>query len=527
MKLVSRRQISTFLTIGSLLILPGMAPKASASVGIPTERQRFEQTRAQLLTWIEKTSQRKKKSRFDDQVALNDHLTFNSKADALAWANTVLPSIKQSFEDPNMTISTTDPRIAVVEASVQELWGAYTSLFPAQTRGLNVPPVILLDSKVVNAFVHQSADGKQMAHAIFVFTGLLDLFTVNGQLDKAKVTAVIGHELAHSVFLHGLSKYQTRVNHFYDRTKIPFGYQSSLSPDTAALDQNMGGWLSGAMFAGELTSDDIQNLPSPSIRQAIFMSAFRQFQIDNIKGKCTAGTDAYTNWRGFLRISNIKGAIEILQPGARPPGNTSQATSMTQASSDLMTADRQCVANDPNAKNTKYSLIDLTARAFGISPDALKASEEFVKLEQIFQASPDVVTGFQNITAPFRSQMKEIEAAVDFNQINYYTFEEHADEVSALIHTYLNRDPNALGTVFLSFLNSSSPDDAATCANMIATKTEPPNGSYADPHRALCFRDFHIQKFASSIGSDVKGFAAQFIKASIGMSLDEAPLNIK
>ncbi len=504
------------LSLATILSL--VSQSAIASVNIPTEQQRREEARSQLKSWLFETSTQARNPFFEMDFLVNEHQTFASRGEAIQWAKKFLPSFQKGFGDPSMKILEYDPRYAVLDSYVQELWAAFTTLFPTHTAGLNSPPVILLETQSSNAFVRQSGDGKQMAHAIFVFTGLLDLFSENGQINKDLVTAVIGHELAHSVFLHGLPKYQKRTNHFYHRSKLDWGYKASQSPDTATLDETMAAWLTGAFLTGEITSDDLRDLPSPAIGRTLMMSSFKQMQTDAVDTTCPTGKVAFQNWRGMFRRSALKNAIEIAPSEQRPPGNTTPA-SMTQASDELTRQDRACLGSK------KLSLLELASKSFGIPLENLKKSEAFMKLEQTFTSSADPITGFQQVIAPVRAEMKKIEVALDFNQLGYYTYEEHADEVSALLHSFLNRKADALGNAFFIFLKDSSAEDAEACARMISSKAEPPGGSFNDPHRSLCYRMFHLGRFSKAVGNDVKAFASDYINISIGISaLDQGPI---
>jgi hypothetical protein len=503
----------SFATILSLLTQP-----AHASVNIPTEQQRRDEARAQFKNWLVETSIQARHPFFEMDFLINEHQTFASRDEAIQWASNLLPRLQKSFDDPTLKILRNDPRYAVLDKYVQELWEAFTALFPTQTAGLNSPPVILLETKSSNAFVHSSEDGKQMVHAIFVFTGLLDLFFENGRLNKDLITAVIGHELAHSVFLHGLPKYQKRTNHFFNRSKIDFGYKSSQSPDTATLDQAMASWLTGAFLTGEITSDELNDLPSPSVGRTLMMSSFKQMQTEAIDNSCPMGKLAYQIWSGKFLSSALKNSIEIAPEEQRPPGNATPS-SMRQASQELSRQDRLCLGNK------KISLLELAAKAFGIPVEKLRQSEAFMTLEQTFTSSPDPISGFQQVIAPIRATMQKIESTVNFNQLGYYTYEEHADEVSALLHTYLNRKADALGNAFLIFLKDSSDADAENCARMIASQSEPQGGSFNDPHRSLCYRMYHLGQFSKTFGKDIKAFASEFINVSIGITaLDQGPI---
>jgi Peptidase family M48 len=497
---------------------------AQAHITIPTEKERREETRELLRQWLKKHPKKQKGQKngihigleVDDILTPNEHLTFANRYQATKWAKTALP-----FIAPGATILNHDSRLALLDGYVREIWQAFTVLFPEYTKSLNSPPVILLKSNTINAFVSQTIDRKQMAHAIFVFTGLLEKFTLpDGKLNKEAIMSVMGHELAHSVFLHGLTKYQARVNHFYNKSQIQWGFYAAnpnLSPDTKRLDITMGRWLDDVRLAGELTAPELRDLPAPGINQNLLLLSLQimQEQTINILGSdpqaapsCDTAPKSFRNWRSHMIYSPLKLSIVI------PPPETS---ALGEASDRLIEQDRSCLAQTKSAP--KVSFPDIATQAFGLPIEVLVGSEDFMELAERFNAAPDAISGFQAAVHPIRTEITQIQQNVDFAKVGYYTFEQHADEVSALVLAYLKLDPGALGKVFQTLLTAASPDDADTCAQMIKNNLEPEVGSFSEIHHSLCYRNFHISMFSQAIGRDVSGFAKQFIDASIGPSL--------
>jgi Peptidase family M48 len=531
MNFFTRHLFSNFgfpiLAIGTVALALAAPSSASATAIAPTEHQRLERSREQLQLWLEETSPDRDQSRLTMDLGKNEHLTFNSRAEAIAWAQPSVPFFQKIYGDANLRLLNNDPRYTALDKMVEEIWGAFTALFPAQTKNLNTPPVVLIDTKSSNAFVHQASDGKQVAHAIFIFTGLVNQATKNGQLDKNKLSGVIAHELAHSVFKHALTKYSSRMNRFYYRDKVAFGYQtpvigsgSSPDPATLNLNQKMKNWVHWAHMSGDMTSDELQSLPSPSLSTGVFFNAFKQFQTDKISGQCSTGAQAFLDWAGFMRFDDIQGLYTIKDTHN---SNSAEPGPFFRSSVALKAADRQCLAKSGKTP----SLIDLISRAMGFSSVSLRNSSEFAGLEKDFLAAEDAVQGFTSVTETYRQQMRWTQGEIDFNKINFYSYEEHADEVSALAHAYLQRDPNAIGWFLMNLLKAKSPNTAAKCKALLASDKEPPTGSFSDPHRSSCYRVYHLQKFAASFGSDLKGFAQQFIQKSMGPLLADETLDIQ
>ena len=487
-----------------------------ASVTIPTEKERQEQSRIEFKEWLsDGNSDSLTAHKFEVEPSVNEHLLFANRVEAIAWTKTKLPEWQKAF-DPKMQLLEEDARYALLDQWTNEVWSAYQALFPAQTAGLPIPPVVLLETKTINAFVTGTDEGKQIGHAIFVFTGILDAFSENGQLNKDMVTGVIAHELAHSVFRHLLNKYRQKINHFYDRTKVGNGYQSSENAETPTLDKLMRIWMGGARLVGELTMGELENLPSKSLNKAILMEAFNQLQLDSVQPapKCAAAKEAFSNWSHQMRYSVLNNSIVVTSPDGMAaqtsPGKEMVLKSFSESTSELVAKEQNCLAN------AKISLLDLVEKSFGIPAEQLKSNELFKTLDQLFSAGSDPVTGFQAVVSPIRDQMKKIESAVNFDQIEFYSFEEHADEVSALVHAYLHNSPYALSSALMRVLELDSKSSASVCAKLLASKAAPVGGSFTDPHRSQCFRVHHLLEFNKAIGEDAVAFANKYLPLALG-----------
>jgi hypothetical protein len=468
-----------------------------------TEQKRIETYRGKLLNH----------NRWNTVIGNDDpHVIFNTPQDAIDWMKQVAPRLKSSMGAKKFdVVELSDPRYAVLQSYVHDLWVGYRELFPTQTANLNEPPVVLVDTEVSNAFVTKHVLQKdKIAHAIVVLSALVD---EAGGVDKRDfMTGIFAHELAHSVFRHLLPEYEARVDKFYDADKARIGFTATRN---SQLDRVMGAWVQSAQLVGDLTNSELQMLPSNGLGKPIFLKLWVAIKatLDEENAVCKAAHQSLLGWLKLQPISTFETAYSIADLGA-----------VNAASNQVVTQSKQCY------QGKKASFIELFAKVLGTTSDQLKGIPEVQEMAAQFDAAADPVQGLQNLVTPLRAAMIKVEKALPLAKVGNFTAEEHADDVSLIVHRYINRDPMSLANFFRSAMPKA---DLSKCDSILQAGGLPPTGAFSDGHRALCYRVIHLvdlNKFIDASGKDVKAFAATYIQQTTGaansggLAIQPAPL---
>jgi hypothetical protein len=426
------------------------------------------------------------------------HKLFPGSSEAVLWAEQVASRIALSFGAKKFTVlPVSDPRYPILQAQIHDLWLAFVDLFPEETKGLNEPPVVLIDSEVVNAFVPKYLlEEKKIAHTVVVLTSLLD---AAGGADKRELlSGVIAHEIAHSVFRHVLSSYQVKINRFYNSDENRLGFKAASSP---ALDAEMEKWKQAAILIGDLTKSELKNLPSYGMAKPLTLRVWNQLSLDlfDSSSACWLARDSFSVWSSYQRSSDFYSSFSI---------RSVDLGALSLTSDELETNTRTCL----NGK--KANFIALLSKVIGIPAEVLENMPDLRELANTFANAPDSVTGFQNIVEPIRKDMVEIENRHDMEKIGLFTYEEHADDISLIVHRKLGWKPTALSDFFRMFMGA---EDVKRCDSIVATGILPPGGSFSDPHRATCYRIAHLQDLEAEASKyDIREFAKIYVKATTG-----------
>jgi hypothetical protein len=430
--------------------------------------------------------------------APDTHVLFDTAQAAVDWATEVAPRLKLSSGASRFDVlPVSDPRVAVLQSHVNELWNAYAELFPEETAGLNVPPVVLIDSEVINAFVprHIIQDDK-IAHTVIVLTELLDV--AGGAENRDLLSGMFGHELAHSVFRHGLDQYRARVNKYFKTTETRFGFQAVRN---AELDAAINSWASAAGFVGDLTHEELSNLPSNGVARPILWRTWNQLMTElfDTTDACESAKASFATWSEFQVNSPFASSYSL---------NLTDPAAVVAASEGVMSDTTTCLGE------RRRPFIELFSAVVGIPADALAQMPEIKAIADEFDRSVNAIEGFRGLVAPMRASMLEVESSNPMGEIGFFTYEEHADDVSLKVHRHLGWDPMSLS----NFFNTSLPlEDRTRCATMIADGITPPAGSFSDPHRATCFRIAHLKEFNELVATrDPRSFADYYVEQTIG-----------
>lgn len=427
-----------------------------------------------------------------------DHVQFPTAESGLAWVKEQSEMFKGAFDAKTFTpLELSDPRYTVLNEYVRELWQGFTEIFPQQTAGLGVPPVVLVDSEVVNAFVPQYQPPGKVAHIIVVLTGFID--AIGGIEQRDAITGMFGHELAHSVFRHILPKYQSKIDKFFRPAQFRLGYRA---PRDAALEVPMKKWLSGAKAAGDLTFSELRNLPSQGLAQPMYGKLWKEIKsaLFEKSPACEVAEKSLSTWLAFSPLAKLESAF-LVHPADLP--------SLDESSNTLIRDEVACL----NGK--KKPFLELFAKALGVPVETLQGSAELKEVAAAFDGAANPIEGLRFLVGKDRAEMVEVEKALDLSKLGHYTYEEHADEVSLLVMRHLGRDPQALDGFFKPILVKDGLAEA--CEAVLATGAQAAPGAFSDPHRAVCYRIGHLRELGAYLDSlqlTTAAFVPQFLAES-------------
>lgn len=431
------------------------------------------------------------------------HVQFANSQEAVNWAEKVLPHLKMASAAKKFDlVPTSDSRYPILQSYIHELWGAFTELYPEQTAGLNEPPIILIDSEVVNAFVPTYIlEDNKIAHTVVVLTGLID--SVGGIDKEDSYTGVFAHELTHSVFRHAVSPYKERINKFYHlnpKTEI-LGFQA---PRATEVDKAMQQWIDGSELSGDLTAKELSDLPSRGIGSPIFLSIWIQMLTESVttnSQECTSAANAFNAWLPLQRYSSFENQI-FIAPMDIPTVNADGTV--------LIEKQAACFGKK------KVSFVALFSAVTGIPVAILEQNPEVIEMIKAFDSGANAIEGLQKVTALSRAPMAAVEAKVDFGSIGNFSREEHADDTSLIIHRYLGKNPTALAGFFKQLMPAA---DYEKCESYIKASALVPPGAFSDEHRASCYRIDHLNRlnaYIDTLKMDIKDFATEYASQATG-----------
>jgi hypothetical protein len=419
----------------------------------------------------------------------SEHLLFQSQKEAAAWVKTLAPMLGTQMSAKKFAVLEADSRIPRLQSYVHRVWGAYTELFPIETRGLNEPPVVLIDTEIPNAFVMATPDQTKMAHAIIVFSALLD-FKASDMTEDA-IYALFAHELAHSIFKHGLLKYQPKFNRFYSLSKNQNRLPYQAVRD-AALDQTMSEWNAAVIYAGPFASDDLLNLPAPGWKTGIALKILFQieseFVLTDSGPECKAAEISLRKWKSFFNqvVNDADSTMDTSNPAA-----------LRQASAAVIQNLTKCL------DGKKSSFDHLFSKAFGLPEGRIGSIPEF-------DSHRNMAEGLLNYTAQYREIMKNAEKNISLSDVGFFTYEQHADEMSVLILSHLKQKATGIADLFKALSNPTlgfvPPKYKEQCTAQIRKGKTPSLGLLVDAHHGVCYRIYNVEKLASTVPTNKEDF---------------------
>lgn len=424
------------------------------------------------------------------------HVLFGSPQDAVDWAKSVSAQLGAGLGAKRFEVlPLSDSRYPVLQAQVSELWRAMQSLFPKYTAGLNEPPVVLVDSDIMNAFVPKHIlEPSKVAHTVVVLTALLD--KAGGADRKDLLSGMFAHELAHSVFRHVLDTYQGRLNKYYKVGFEGLGFESIRDP---RLDSLLQTWTSGSSMAGDITAGELYNLPSEGVGRPLMRRVWNEMVNGFASSQdCWEAKDTNKVWTSYLRTSDFASAVVLLP---------SDRSALALASESLIKSTDACLGS------TRVPFLGLLSRVTGVPESVLTQMPAFVELNESFVNAPTPSQGLQAIIEPIRESMVDVESKVSLDSLGYFTYEEHADDISLIVHKFLGWNTQSLSDFFKIVM---TPEDLARCESLMTAGVVPPAGAFSDPHRAVCYRIDHLYRLEARMrGQDVQKFASDYVKSSI------------
>ena len=254
-------------------------------------------------------------------------------------------------------------------------------------------------------------------------------------------------------------------------------------------------------MVGDLTHAELRDLPSQGLAKPISLRVWNQLSEDlyDTSPACWAARDTFDVWAGYQRVSGFTSSFSI---------RSVDLPALSLTSEELINNSRSCLGN------RRVGFIDLVSKAVGIPADALRQMPDLAAMAQNFDSAPDSIGGFQQLVAPIRGEMVAVETQVQFEKLGYFTYEEHADDISLLIHRYLGWNADSLANFFRLFMPKA---DVQRCDSILASGKMPASGSFSDAHRSTCYRIAHLgalNEMASK--EDIKQFAAEYVKATTG-----------
>lgn len=432
----------------------------------------------------------------------DEHLQFNTKKEAFEWVDKHSELIQKSNGLKTFKVVPPDEsRYETLDPLVEKMWKGFTKLFPEATSSLNQPPVILIDAKnsagsdAINAFVLREPGSPRMVHAIFIFQGLID--AVEGK--ESAIISVLGHELSHSVFKHGLPAYQGKIDNFYSKKESRLGFKAARSQE---LNGVMSVWLDSAFWAGAITSESLDNLPVPSLGMSLLFKNWQQLRSTNPardEVSCREAKKSLKVWGQAFSRSSFENKIVINE----------KISDFDKRSLEVSRSQAECLSKQ------ETGFVELLHQVTGVPIELLEQDPTVGAYKKIFDSHPNKFAGIKSLTKEFRARMLQIESVVNTDELSHFTHEEHADDISALVQMDLGLDPVEGMELFRKIM---TPKASEQCEKFLSEDKLPPVGSFVDPHRAPCYRIVHVRDLAKAFkesGKTIQEFAADYMTSSM------------
>jgi len=440
--------------------------------------------------------------------AIREHLVFETKKDAFDWMRSQEANYRASFGAQTFKMVESHPDEVVLQRYMDETWQAFQELFPEKTNGLPKPHVLVVDTEQTTQFVPGFND--MSVHIVVVMTGMLK--KAGGVQNVNKVTGNLAHEFAHSVFLHANRSNESRIRRFYLFEPARQGFESGLpthpnqAKEMKRLNQVMDRYLELMTMSGEITDAALLNLPSGVYGRSLLQRIWAEIRrLTPKEAACVGEEAAFQGWSQLMSFMGLDFRYVI---------------NVGTSAQDLQSRGLENIAlGEVCHKGRQAEFRQVYARLAGVSEAQLAQDSGFLALENEVMSAPDTLTGIRKIVAQQRAEMRSIETAPFFKSIGFYTTEQHADDASAIVHAYLERNPGAFGELLRVSMSLANPDYPSMCDETLARGEIPYIGSFVIDHHSNCYRTWNFNRMAERMKemskAQIRTFAQSFIDKSI------------
>lgn len=400
--------------------------------------------------------------------------SFASDTEAAAWWTTTQTAAGQSFP----VLPTSDPRFAPVRDALDRGWDAFKANRPVGKLADLRPALVIVDKPLeFGAFVYGDQKANQQPFVVMVETAVLG---PGGGGDP--MLGVMMHELQHAVGLHKLGDVSARLRTYYVAPVDgePAGRDQVDDPAARAPGE---AWRAAAAQVGPYSDAELGGLPFAG---GLFqmLSSVAASAVQGHPAECTD-------------VVQQLAALQAAVTGTRDPLDDSITTDLAPLAPQIdgaLTAMRdQCLADFP------YDVIAVGASIAQVTPQQFEAALDPHDVALV--KGKHFIDGLTALVGDRRAAMRDAEAGFvtatgqPWTQLRYFSYEEDADDVSAMVMAAAHRAPTGMA----AFLRSVLGDPAGPLCDARVADGLPGYGvDLTDEHHATCWRIAHVQRDATA-----------------------------
>jgi hypothetical protein len=473
------RVVSALVTLGMLV--------SGATAGCAAAASSEESSASEIKSEVDYSGA--PRGNFVHDKNIDHYKLFANRDEAVAWWATFDLAVgkAEGRAAARPVVDHADPRYAVAEQVVAELWPAFQRVFPEDTRDLPTPVVLLVTDETVNAFAVYDRDLAAAPDAFIILTGSI---ASGGATDSLR--GLIAHELGHLVLKHGFPGNADKLSRFYRATGTsePLGFMQS---NDASLQKSVSAWLDDAQLAGSFPLDELHGLPiniigNPPLLFGVLRGALQK-QIVAAPAACGPAKEAAN-----ALITAMKNRTSIVDYDMDL--SSAARAELDGAAIAAVASLRTCLQGSTD------TIPSLAAEQFNLPPAALEAHLPADDVAAM-HAAPSLLDAIVAVTTNTFARMKQTQQAIGMDAVRNYTTEEQADDASAYVLAALGRNPEAQAL----FLTHGLMNDAqrAECVGALRDGKSVPYGLLSDPHHGACWRVGHLQRMHQHIAPGIPG----------------------
>ena len=403
--------------------------------------------------------------------------TATSDEDAIAWFSALeMRLAAEEQRAPRNILAPSDPRAAKARAWLDQAWQLFRRHRPVGALAGRHVGLVVIDDPSPNAFVAPEIGGLgRSVLVVMVHTGLL------ASPDHGAV-AIMMHELQHAVGLHLIPGGKDRMRRFYVNQTEDGEDVGRLQAEDVFAAESGGRWRHLAAKVGPFADAALGGLPLRGMPKQVLDYAVQLGAMVNPNG-CAQARSATAQ------------ALAQLRTGIDPL--TSALTVPVGFSGDAVLA----IARDSCLAGVTNSFVEFGASAFGVTPEVF--AQNLTAEELALVSGRHVVDAVAALTGAARAQMRQEVAdfeqlhARGWNNLRYFSYEEDADDVGAVVARDAGMDTSAMADGLLE--NLLGPADRERCTALLDAGQLPPYGAdLSDEHHATCWRAHHARQLAES-----------------------------